>query len=137
MSGLPIDSVKVGRPLESMQITCRLRSLSELKSLLREALIARALVCISPDRTERCDNPATGIFFQDASEWYPCCDDHWPSGSQWTGHTRFYGYVTKIQVFAERADNIDFSRVKVILPDDTVGDLLIAKREMYDRKDAV
>jgi len=128
--GLPIDDVKISKPLEGMVLVLRLRSLGELKTLLREALRVRALVCLSPDRQKRCDNPATGIFWQDASEWYPCCDAHWPNGSQWLGHTRFYGYSTHLYVFAERADNIDFARIPV---DDLP---LIAKREVYDRTEA-
>jgi hypothetical protein len=130
--GLPIDEEKLKNPLEGMNIIFRLRSLGELKTLLREALKVRALVCLSPDRHERCDNPATGVFWQDGSEWYPCCDAHWPHGSQWLGHTRFYGYSTHLYVFAERADDIDFTRVAVDLNDMP----LIAKREVYDRKDA-
>ncbi len=136
MTGLPIDSVKLERPLEGIDILCRLRSLFELKTLLHEALRVRALICLSPNRGMRCDTPATGVFWQDASEWYPCCDEHWPGVSQWLGHTRFYGYTTHLHVFAERADNIDFARVKVFLPGDSVSELLIVRRDVYDRKDA-
>lgn len=134
MSNLPIDNEKLTKPLEGMDILCRLRSLAELKSLLREALLVRALICLSPNRGVRCDNPATGVFWQDASEWYPCCDEHWPSGSQWLGHTRFYGYNTHIRVFSERADDIDFSRIGFVI--DGMPASVIVRRDVYNRENA-
>ena len=122
MSGLPIDSVPLEKPLEGELLWFNLASLAELKYVLRVLLSKRALVCCSPNRTERCDQPATGVFWQDASEWYPCCDAHWPGGSQWLGHTRFYGYRTRVNCFAERTKDCELTE--------------LVKRELYDRTDA-
>src|SRR4029077_17302129 len=122
MNGLPIDQVPVEKPLEGMLVWFNLASLAELKYVLRVLLAKRAAVCCSPDRHARCDTPATGIFWQDASEWYPCCDEHWPSGSQWLGNTRFYGYRTRINCFAERVQDLNLTEE--------------VKRELYDRTDA-
>lgn len=122
MSEYPPDAIPLEEPLKGMELIFRCAALHELKSLLRRFLARRALVCISPNRKERCDSPATGIFWQDASEWYPCCDAHWPSGSQWLGHTRFYGYVTKIHLFASRVEPSDLQEA--------------TKSEVYDREEA-
>lgn len=106
-SAFPPDKLVLSTPLEGMELTFRLRSIDELQMLLRRLLRRRALVCLSPNRKERCDSPATGVFWQDESEWYPCCDAHWPSGHQWLGHTRFYGYCTRLNLFAERVTEED------------------------------
>jgi len=92
-----------------MELTFRLGSLGELEDLLRSQLAKRALVCLSPNRKERCDTPATRIFWQDAGEWYPCCDEHWPGGSRWPDDPHFYGYTTQLIVFAERESHLDLT----------------------------
>ena len=96
--------------------------LHDLSRFLRTMLYRRALVCTGPDRTERCDAPAVRIFWQDGAEWYPCCEKHWPEGSQWQGHTRFTGGSVPVNLFEERFLAEDRS------PGDTI--------EKYDRTEA-
>lgn len=117
-----IDAMELKEPLKGIKIKRWFGDLGELKSVLRALLARRALVCISPNRRERCDRPATGIFWQDGCEWYPCCDEHWPSGPQWTGSTRFRGGQIAIHCFHERCTL-----------DDGIGSAFVEK---YDRANA-
>lgn len=36
-----------------------------------------------------CDSPANHVWWNDAAEWYPECNQHRESGEQWTGSTRW------------------------------------------------
>ena|SRR5882757_7393195 len=78
-------------------------SFAKFKTTLYDLLRAEALICMSPNREERCDLPATRIFFQDECELYPCCGAHFPDGQQWTGSTRMRGGQYRIvNIFAEK-----------------------------------
>ncbi len=123
-----IDAKPVTEPLKGVELTRWFGNLEDLKRCLRSLLVKRALVCLSPNRHERCDTPATGIFWQDQAEWYPCCDAHWPSQSQWCGSTRFRGGYIALNCFDER---LDYAEINVH-PLNQGGD----KVERYDRSQA-
>ena len=76
-------------PLSGVDLQRWFPTFQDLRGAAESLLLACALVCVSPERHERCDNPATAIFWQDQAEFYPCCAEHWPGGEQWTGSTRF------------------------------------------------
>lgn len=124
------------RPLEGLELTFRVGSLGELEDLLRSQLAKRALVCLSPNRTERCDAPATRIAWQDAGEWYPCCDEHWTGGSRWPDDPRFYEYTTQLIVFAERESDSDLRTAVSHEFHNRAGTATCASRECAERSDS-
>jgi hypothetical protein len=77
-------------------------SFDELSQWLSTLVTMRVLRCI-PESEERCDHPATAIFWVDAAEWFPCCKEHWPSEQQWTGSTPFIPHVVSLPVIPDRA----------------------------------
>src|SRR5689334_20282830 len=91
MSIIDLDAQPLTKPMAGLEIKRWFANVQALKETLRAFLSKRALVCLSPNRSERCDTPATGIFWQDDLEWYPCCDKHFPSQSQGCGSTRMRG----------------------------------------------
>jgi hypothetical protein len=91
-------------PLAGVDLTRYTATFADLRCAAESLIQVRALVCVSPNRHTRCDEPATRIFWQDQAEFYPCCDSHWPGGEQWTGSTRFPrgGRMASFLCFAER-----------------------------------
>lgn len=75
----------------------------EKRDFIRECLRAGILRCLSPERDALCDEPATLIHWQDAAEWYPCCDLHDPGPPQWCGNTRFRPHLLTLNVIPEKA----------------------------------
>jgi hypothetical protein len=117
-----LDKTSPTKPLDGLEIVRWFGDIGSLKMALRAFLTKRALVCTSPNRSERCDVPATGIFWQDGMEWYPCCDAHYQSQGQWSGNTRFRGHHVSFLCFRERCDSTDEEGA--------------AKVQQYDRTDA-
>jgi hypothetical protein len=107
--------------MDGAEVTFHVASPGAGRDLLYDLLRRHALVCVSPERTERCDSPATKIFWVDSAEWYPCCSQHFPEGDQWTGNTRAGMWLIVVQVFRERLNEADIRGCEV---------------KPYDRKDA-
>ena len=59
-----LDAKALIEPLKGVELTRWFAATADLKHFLRMLLSERALVCLSPNRTERCDDPATGVFWQ-------------------------------------------------------------------------
>jgi len=97
-------------PLKGIEVKMFCPSWGALRDALVYLCRMRALVCTSPNRTERCDHPATRIFWQDAAESYPCCMYHLPEGPQWTGNTKWNGGHVRFHLFAERMHGLDWPR---------------------------
>ena len=75
----------------------------DMKLFIDRCVRAGIVCCLSPERTQLCDNPATFVFWQDQAEWYPCCDEHDPGPPQWTGSTRFYPHHLELAVIPDKA----------------------------------
>ena len=88
---------------KGMLLSARVESFEILRALSEQLLAVGILRCLSPERLELCDAPATLIFWQDEAEWYPCCSLHWPGGEQWTGSTPFRLHRVEFPVIAELA----------------------------------
>ena len=86
-----------------MLLSVRVDSFEFLRGFAEILLDAGILRCLSPDRFELCDAPATRIFWQDEAEWYPCCAAHWPRGEQWTGSTPFRLHRVDFPVIHDKA----------------------------------
>lgn len=103
------------QPKDGLSLRMPVRSFQQMKHFVERAVRAGVVVCVSPERQELCDNPATMIYWVDQAEWYPCCSAHnprlsyerdhpgWGDG-QWTGHTRFYPYVLDLCVIPSKAE---------------------------------
>jgi len=115
---------EIKNPLQGVEIVRWIRSQGELQTWLMKLIQRGALVCTSPNRSERCDKPAADVFWQDGMEWYPCCPDHWPHrNQQWCGNTRFVPHYVGVLCFKEK-----------INLEDEQGAVKVAE---YDRTDAV
>lgn len=54
-------------------------------------------------RCAACDKPAVQLWWNDAAEWYCNCGDHYESGPQWTGSTRWNPSVFDKIVMPDKA----------------------------------
>lgn len=81
------------------------RTYGDMRAFVDDVIRAKIARCLSPERAILCDDPATSVFFQDAAEWYPCCEQHQIVNRQWTGSTRFTPHVVGIPVFPELAES--------------------------------
>jgi hypothetical protein len=111
---------------DGVQLKRWFSSFAEFRFFLRQLVRLQAVICLSPNRTERCDAPAIGIFFQDEAEWYPCCVAHWPTGPQWTGHTKYSSGYRVINLFVDKLSEVD-AAIDIDWND---------KTERYDRRQA-
>ncbi|CAG0946261.1 hypothetical protein ANRL1_02876 [Anaerolineae bacterium] len=94
---------------DGLSIQIRVTRFPQMHQFLRRVIKAGIVRCDSPMRKQLCNQPATHVFWQDAGEWYSCCDTHrivrengHPS-RQWTGFTRFAPHMLDVPVIPDKA----------------------------------
>lgn len=103
---------------DGLTLRRRVDGFHQMRWFVEKVVHAGIARCVSAERDDLCDNPATHVYWQDQAEWYECCDEHAMPYPQWSGSTRWTGNVAAVNVIPDLAfkwlDTLDAEELKLI-----------------------